>query len=505
MIGQRVNKLHPESKFLMAQEIEKAADCNLTFESKVCFNALLFKEKYDVPYIATQLWNDEEVVALLSDGAEQFLSPTSARDFTLDVKKIYQKLATTFYKGILSNYRIHSNEDSVTVATDILKELIDQIFPEPVKQPMVFPHPVVSAKKVEENSLLATIEPKKPEGTSKQSLESVQVSDEKEKRETIPAETREEPTSSSSATSETKTPTDSPHPVIEEKSADSSSLVTLEHVTFHSMINRGGGILECRQVGGGERETHLCYFELNDLNIDSQTNIQIVIKILLNQFSGLQIKYRGQRTDSGKAIQFVCDRVCIVGDIPVPVKMKTQSDVPTIDESKLKRFSEVESLFSKGKFLLLSSIEFSPKVEMVHHSVKCMINEQSGILECHAKSDKLQLSILSYFEVSDLNFEGQFDVKDLVEILSTKSEDFVVKYRAKRVDSKKSFPFSNVSYICESIEVRGKLPSHLCRVKLGKKKSAKFVNSDKLDRFVNAQKLVSAGKVRTLEEILSKK
>jgi hypothetical protein len=59
-------------------------------------------------------------------------------------------------------------------------------------------------------------------------------------------------------------------------------------------------------------------------------------------------------------------------------------------------------------------------------------------------------------------------------------------------------------HICESIEVKGKLPSHLCHVKLGKKKPAKFVNSDKLDRFVIAQKCVSIGNVKTVKEILSK-
>jgi hypothetical protein len=497
LIAQRVNKMLPDAKFLMATELEKSVECNLTFESKVCFNGLLFNDKRSVPYIATQLWYDEEVMLLLSDGAQEFLSPSSGQELSFEVKNAYSKYAQTFFEGILTNYRLHAKEESVSIATDIMGELIDRIFSERVDPPIEVSHRTGHKQIGKSIQVEVSVESKDPDVQS----------GEKEKTEIVQAESKfETDKKPNETTSETVV---NLHKVVEEKTADSSSssLVDLEHVTFHSMINRGGGILECRQVGGGaDGDKQLCYFELNDLNVDSQTNIQVIIKILLNQFPGLQIRYKGQRAESGKAIQFICHTVDIVGQVPVPVKMKTRSEISiTMDESKMKRFSEVENLFSKGKFLLLSSIEYSPKIEMVHHSVKCMINDQYGILECHAKSDKLQLSILSYFEVADLNFEGKFDARDVVDILSTKSEDFVIKYRARRVDVKKGFPLSNMLHICESIEVKGKLPSRLCHVKLGKKKPAKFVNSDKLDRFLIAQKCLSIGNFKTVEEILSKK
>ena len=145
--------------------------------------------------------------------------------------------------------------------------------------------------------------------------------------------------------------------------------------------------------------------------------------------------------------------------------------------------------------------EVVTSAEMVHHTIKCMIDERSGIVECHRQADKLQLPFLCYFEVEDLNTEGPVPAKEIVKILSSKkSTDFQVKYSAEKDDCQTNLI---VPYICQNIEISGTLPEEFQGLKLVERSSERLVDEDKRQRFEIAKKLFSEGKVLTIDEILN--
>jgi hypothetical protein len=145
----------------------------------------------------------------------------------------------------------------------------------------------------------------------------------------------------------------------------------------------------------------------------------------------------------------------------------------------------------------------SVAVEMVHRTVKCMINDRFGILECHRHDDKLELPLLCYFEVDDLTTEGPVPVNELVRILSRKSPECVIKYSAQKTDCQTSSLV--VPYICQNIEISGTIPEELKGITLMDKSSRKIVDEEKRQRFEMAMKLFSEGNVLTVEEILKDK
>jgi hypothetical protein len=65
--------------------------------------------------------------------------------------------------------------------------------------------------------------------------------------------------------------------------------------------------------------------------------------------------------------------------------------------------------------------------EVPYSTLKCMINETSGVLE-----NNFDKKSLCYFEVDDLNVESPIELKDLVKIM-TNTEGIRVRYQVSSV------------------------------------------------------------------------
>jgi hypothetical protein len=208
-------------------------------------------------------------------------------------------------------------------------------------------------------------------------------------------------------------------------SATESIQIDVASAHLRCMIDDTSGVLVS---SSGHDPPKVCYFELEDLNIERPVDLLDVVMIL-NRMRDVNIQFQARLINDKNKISYVAhlNGVQINGHLPsymshIKLKRADKSIIQAgIKSDKVQRYRKAEEVFDQGKFKSVSDLLAVGRIRKDHiraqGTIKTILNENFGIIEGPIDSDqqKKELALFDTFDLYLADNETAADAKKSVD------------------------------------------------------------------------------------------